>query len=189
LSNAFVLSVFRAFYGKNNVILCRGLKSITDREVCCYMISCKNSTNIDTVIDWLVKHSKSKTWASVPVLFTVAVMILSCSFLFYFLKLSAMSNWVIDVWPLSLFSPCGRVIACIIWVHIQVLLTRQHVVWLHTGLIFICEYESIGVISECKLATHSSFEWNNGFCLCRQFCISLRCWYLPCADGCIFPVE
>ncbi|KAF5448279.1 hypothetical protein F2P56_028833, partial [Juglans regia] len=37
-----------------------GLKSITDREVCCYMISCKNSTNIDTVIDWLVKHSKSK---------------------------------------------------------------------------------------------------------------------------------
>ncbi|KAB5541234.1 hypothetical protein DKX38_014208 [Salix brachista] len=38
-----------------------GLKSITDREVCCYMISCKNSTNIDTVIDWLVKHSKSKT--------------------------------------------------------------------------------------------------------------------------------
>ncbi|PHU19657.1 ADP-ribosylation factor-like protein 8A [Capsicum chinense] len=35
------------------------LKSITDREVCCYMISCKNSTNIDSVIDWLVKHSKS----------------------------------------------------------------------------------------------------------------------------------
>ncbi|BBH09700.1 ADP-ribosylation factor-like A1C [Prunus dulcis] len=29
------------------------LKSITDREVCCFMISCKNSTNIDTVIDWL----------------------------------------------------------------------------------------------------------------------------------------
>ncbi|MBA0653700.1 hypothetical protein Goklo_020843 [Gossypium klotzschianum] len=38
-----------------------GLKSITDREVCCYMISCKNSTNIDSVIDWLVKHSKSKS--------------------------------------------------------------------------------------------------------------------------------
>ncbi|KAK8558677.1 hypothetical protein V6N12_041977 [Hibiscus sabdariffa] len=37
-----------------------GIKSITDREVCCYMVSCKNSTNIDTVIDWLVKHSKSK---------------------------------------------------------------------------------------------------------------------------------
>ncbi|OWM64782.1 hypothetical protein CDL15_Pgr028499 [Punica granatum] len=36
------------------------LKSITDREVCCFVISCKNSTNIDTVIDWLVKHSKSK---------------------------------------------------------------------------------------------------------------------------------
>ncbi|KAK6796749.1 hypothetical protein RDI58_004450 [Solanum bulbocastanum] len=38
-----------------------GLKSVTDREVCCYMISCKNSTNIDSVIDWLVKHSKSKS--------------------------------------------------------------------------------------------------------------------------------
>ncbi|KAL7206359.1 hypothetical protein ACSBR2_019139 [Camellia fascicularis] len=36
------------------------LKSIADREVCCFMISCKNSTNIDTVIDWLVKHSKVK---------------------------------------------------------------------------------------------------------------------------------
>lgn len=37
-----------------------GLKSITDREVCCFMVSCKNSSNIDMVIDWLVKHSKSK---------------------------------------------------------------------------------------------------------------------------------
>ncbi|VVA93847.1 unnamed protein product [Arabis nemorensis] len=38
-----------------------GLESLTDREVCCFMISCKNSTNIDQVIDWLVKHSKSKS--------------------------------------------------------------------------------------------------------------------------------
>ncbi|KAH7511217.1 hypothetical protein FEM48_Zijuj08G0130000 [Ziziphus jujuba var. spinosa] len=37
------------------------LRLITDREVCCFMISCKNSTNIDSVIDWLVKHSKSKS--------------------------------------------------------------------------------------------------------------------------------
>ncbi|XP_061373885.1 ADP-ribosylation factor-like protein 8b [Gastrolobium bilobum] len=37
-----------------------GLKSINDREVCCFMVSCKNSTNVDTVVDWLVKHSKSK---------------------------------------------------------------------------------------------------------------------------------
>ncbi|KAJ7967583.1 putative ADP-ribosylation factor [Quillaja saponaria] len=36
------------------------LECITDREVCCFMISCKNSTNIDAVVDWLVKHSKSK---------------------------------------------------------------------------------------------------------------------------------
>ncbi|CAK9145428.1 unnamed protein product [Ilex paraguariensis] len=36
-----------------------GLNSITDREVCCYMISCKDSVNIDVVIDWLIKHSKT----------------------------------------------------------------------------------------------------------------------------------
>ncbi|XP_019252662.1 PREDICTED: ADP-ribosylation factor-like protein 8c isoform X1 [Nicotiana attenuata] len=36
-----------------------GLDSITDREVCCYMISCKDSVNIDAVIDWLIKHSKT----------------------------------------------------------------------------------------------------------------------------------
>lgn len=34
------------------------LRSITDREICCYMISCKDSVNIDSVIDWLIKHSK-----------------------------------------------------------------------------------------------------------------------------------
>ncbi|KAM0037877.1 putative small GTPase superfamily, ARF/SAR type, P-loop containing nucleoside triphosphate hydrolase [Helianthus debilis subsp. tardiflorus] len=37
------------------------LKSITDRKGCCFMISCKNSTNIEPVIDWLVKRSKSKS--------------------------------------------------------------------------------------------------------------------------------
>ncbi|KAG8091462.1 hypothetical protein GUJ93_ZPchr0012g21110 [Zizania palustris] len=37
-----------------------GLTTITDREVACFMISCKNSTNIDSVIDWLVQHSKKK---------------------------------------------------------------------------------------------------------------------------------
>ncbi|KAK4430426.1 ADP-ribosylation factor-like protein 8c [Sesamum alatum] len=35
------------------------LNSVTDREVCCYMISCKESVNIDVVIDWLIKHSKT----------------------------------------------------------------------------------------------------------------------------------
>jgi len=38
-----------------------GLQGLTDREVACYTISCKNSTNIDIVIDWLVKHSKSNS--------------------------------------------------------------------------------------------------------------------------------
>ncbi|MBA0553322.1 hypothetical protein Golob_012512, partial [Gossypium lobatum] len=36
-----------------------GLESISDRDVCCYMISCKDSVNIDVVIDWLIKHSRS----------------------------------------------------------------------------------------------------------------------------------
>ncbi|XP_075474734.1 ADP-ribosylation factor-like protein 8c isoform X2 [Primulina tabacum] len=36
-----------------------GLSSISDREVCCYMISCKESVNIDVVIDWLIKHSRT----------------------------------------------------------------------------------------------------------------------------------
>lgn len=36
-----------------------GLDAINDREVCCYMISCKDSINIDVVIDWLIKHSKT----------------------------------------------------------------------------------------------------------------------------------
>ncbi|XP_010528555.1 PREDICTED: ADP-ribosylation factor-like protein 8B isoform X2 [Tarenaya hassleriana] len=34
-----------------------GLDTIGDREVCCYMISCKDSVNIDVVIDWLINHS------------------------------------------------------------------------------------------------------------------------------------
>ncbi|KAL2504462.1 ADP-ribosylation factor-like A1A [Abeliophyllum distichum] len=34
------------------------LNSITDREVSCYMISCKDNVNIDVVIDWLIQHSK-----------------------------------------------------------------------------------------------------------------------------------
>lgn len=43
---------------------CRDLNGIPDREVCCFMISCKNSSNIDTVIGWLVNHSKVKNWGS-----------------------------------------------------------------------------------------------------------------------------
>ncbi|KAJ7568064.1 hypothetical protein O6H91_01G017400 [Diphasiastrum complanatum] len=38
-----------------------GLENLPDREVCCFMISCKTSSNIDVVIDWLVKHSKTKS--------------------------------------------------------------------------------------------------------------------------------
>ncbi|XP_078436686.1 ADP-ribosylation factor-like protein 8b [Wolffia australiana] len=37
------------------------VRSISNREVFYFMISCKNSTNINSVIDWLVKHSKSKS--------------------------------------------------------------------------------------------------------------------------------
>ncbi|XP_042030845.1 ADP-ribosylation factor-like protein 8c [Salvia splendens] len=36
-----------------------GLNTIADREVCCYMISCKETVNIDIVMEWLIKHSKT----------------------------------------------------------------------------------------------------------------------------------
>ena len=35
------------------------LKSLTNREVCCYSISAKNAVNIDITMDWLIKHSKT----------------------------------------------------------------------------------------------------------------------------------
>ena len=35
------------------------LKTISNREVCCYSISAKNSVNIDITLDWLMKHSQS----------------------------------------------------------------------------------------------------------------------------------
>uniref|UniRef100_M4EMF9 Uncharacterized protein n=1 Tax=Brassica campestris TaxID=3711 RepID=M4EMF9_BRACM len=43
---------------------CRGLQLFTDREVCCFMISCKKYANIDEVFDWLLKHSKSNKFLS-----------------------------------------------------------------------------------------------------------------------------
>lgn len=41
---------------------CSNLDGIAEREVCCYMISCKDSVNIDIVIDWLIKHSRTAKW-------------------------------------------------------------------------------------------------------------------------------
>ena len=35
------------------------LASIKDREVCVYNVSCKNVFNIDTTMDWILKHVKS----------------------------------------------------------------------------------------------------------------------------------
>lgn len=37
---------------EQRILLSKDLKCITDREVCCFMKSCKNSRNIDTVIAW-----------------------------------------------------------------------------------------------------------------------------------------
>lgn len=34
------------------------LTSIENREVCCYMVSCKNTDNIDLTLQWLTAHSK-----------------------------------------------------------------------------------------------------------------------------------
>ena len=35
------------------------LKSITDREVACYSISCRNKHNIDRTLEWLIQHADS----------------------------------------------------------------------------------------------------------------------------------
>ncbi|KAK8937547.1 GTP-binding protein SAR2 [Platanthera guangdongensis] len=43
---------------KQAVVEQMGLEHIKDREVFCYMISCKDSINIDVVMDWLIKHSR-----------------------------------------------------------------------------------------------------------------------------------
>jgi ADP-ribosylation factor-like protein 8 len=34
-----------------------GLRSLTGREVACFAISAKNSTNLDKVLTWLMKHA------------------------------------------------------------------------------------------------------------------------------------
>ena len=40
---------------------CRKLSSLREREWACQVISCKNNSGIDNVLDWLVKHSKTKS--------------------------------------------------------------------------------------------------------------------------------
>jgi ADP-ribosylation factor-like protein 8 len=34
-----------------------GLRNLSEREVACYAISAKNSTNLDKVLSWLMKHA------------------------------------------------------------------------------------------------------------------------------------
>ncbi|GJX46899.1 ADP-ribosylation factor-like protein 8A [Tanacetum coccineum] len=46
------------------LMILRELRSIFQREVRCFMISCKDSTNIGTVIQWLIKHPKFKSGKS-----------------------------------------------------------------------------------------------------------------------------
>jgi ADP-ribosylation factor-like protein 8 len=41
----------------NEVIEAMELKRATGREVCCYNVSCKNSTNIDVCLKWLISHA------------------------------------------------------------------------------------------------------------------------------------
>ncbi|KAL3081066.1 hypothetical protein niasHS_000610 [Heterodera schachtii] len=35
------------------------LESIQNREICCYSISCKEKSNIDITLQWLIQHSKT----------------------------------------------------------------------------------------------------------------------------------
>ncbi|KAA0195700.1 ADP-ribosylation factor [Fasciolopsis buskii] len=44
---------------EHELISCLNLGAITDREICCYSISCKEQENIDITLQWLIKHSKT----------------------------------------------------------------------------------------------------------------------------------
>ncbi|XP_015786378.1 ADP-ribosylation factor-like protein 8B-A [Tetranychus urticae] len=43
----------------NELIEQMNLAVIQDREICCYSISCKEKSNIDITLQWLINHSKS----------------------------------------------------------------------------------------------------------------------------------
>lgn len=43
---------------ENGLIEKMNLDAITDREICCYSISCKEKDNIDITLQWLISHSK-----------------------------------------------------------------------------------------------------------------------------------
>ena len=43
---------------ENEMVDCLDLKHIENREVCYYMISCKNKDNIDVALQWLTTHAK-----------------------------------------------------------------------------------------------------------------------------------
>eukprot|EP00045_Choanoeca_perplexa_P010994 m.114299 g.114299 ORF g.114299 m.114299 type:complete len:185 (-) comp15473_c0_seq2:1540-2094(-) len=42
----------------NDLVETLALKTIGDREVCCYAISCKNQINIEITLKWLMAHAK-----------------------------------------------------------------------------------------------------------------------------------
>jgi ADP-ribosylation factor-like protein 8 len=49
---------------QNTVALALGLNTISDREVTCYSISAKRSTNIDATLKWLTAHAGKKATPS-----------------------------------------------------------------------------------------------------------------------------
>uniref|UniRef100_A0AC35TKV9 EOG090X0DLH n=1 Tax=Rhabditophanes sp. KR3021 TaxID=114890 RepID=A0AC35TKV9_9BILA len=46
-------------YDEQQLIDKMNLAQIQDREICCYSISCKDKTNIDITLQWLIQHSGS----------------------------------------------------------------------------------------------------------------------------------
>ena len=49
---------------ENGLIEKMNLNAITDREICCYSISCKEKDNIDITLQWLISHSKGGSASS-----------------------------------------------------------------------------------------------------------------------------
>ena len=125
------------------------------------MISCKNSSNIDSVIDWLVKHSKSMNWFSAPVHFNLSFMNTGDWMKQMEVTSAVLSNWVYwSVW-LSSFSTWLQLHYLLCWLTSWVLL--QSCLDVGTRWFLFLVYILIGVYFNVNMEFFlCAFEWNSG---------------------------
>ena len=58
LSNKYHHCVIIIIFYLDEIVEALGVKQMKGREIAYYEISCKDILNIDTTLDWLIKHSK-----------------------------------------------------------------------------------------------------------------------------------